>query len=87
MQNKLKIENLQDSNMDDVIHVCSSQRLGDPVHQEGVGLKRLWLKEMLDNYGSCAKVAYYNDKSAAKSSTIQKWLIKQRRLGVKASSS
>ncbi|MEM3579775.1 MAG: hypothetical protein QXH40_05520 [Candidatus Bathyarchaeia archaeon] len=40
MQNKLKIENLQDSNMDDVIHVCSSQRLGDPVHQEGVGLKR-----------------------------------------------
>ncbi|MEM3579776.1 MAG: hypothetical protein QXH40_05515 [Candidatus Bathyarchaeia archaeon] len=30
-----------------------------------MGLRGLWLKEMLDNYGSCAKVAYYNDKSAA----------------------
>ncbi|MEM0007845.1 MAG: hypothetical protein QXR89_06240 [Candidatus Bathyarchaeia archaeon] len=65
MQNKLKIENLQDSNIDDVIYVCSSKGLGDPVHQEGVRLKRLWLKEMLDNYGSCAKVAYHDDKPAA----------------------
>jgi len=32
---------------------------------EGVRLKRLWLKEMLDNYGSCAKIAYHNDKPAA----------------------
>ncbi|MEM3616835.1 MAG: GNAT family N-acetyltransferase [Candidatus Bathyarchaeia archaeon] len=65
MQNKIKIENLQDSNIDDVIRVCSSKRLDDPVHQEGVRLKRLWLKEMLDHYGSCAKIAYHNDKPAA----------------------
>jgi GNAT superfamily N-acetyltransferase len=65
MRDKVKIENLQESNIDDVIHVCSSKRLGDPVHQEGVKLKRLWLKEMFENYGSCAKVAYYNGKPAS----------------------
>ncbi|MEM3770514.1 MAG: hypothetical protein QXG76_04930 [Candidatus Bathyarchaeia archaeon] len=59
------VEDLQDLNIDDVIYVCSSKRFGDPIHQEGVRLKRLWLKEMLDNYGSCAKVAYHNGKPAA----------------------
>ncbi len=65
MHNRMRIENLQDSNIEDAINVCSSKRLADPVHQEGVRLKRLWLKEMLDNFGSCAKIAYYNGKPAA----------------------
>jgi hypothetical protein len=30
-----------------------------------LGLKGFGLKEMLDNYGSCAKIAYYNGKPAA----------------------
>jgi GNAT superfamily N-acetyltransferase len=65
MHEKAKIENLQDSNIEDVINVCSPKRLEDSIHMEGVRLKRLWLKEMLDNYGSCAKIAYYNGKPAA----------------------
>ncbi|MBS7636926.1 hypothetical protein KEJ37_06310, partial [Candidatus Bathyarchaeota archaeon] len=59
------IENLQDSNIDDAIYVCSSKRLSDPVHQEVLGSKSFGFKEMLDKYGSCAKIAYYNDKPAA----------------------
>ncbi|MEM2147585.1 MAG: GNAT family N-acetyltransferase [Candidatus Bathyarchaeia archaeon] len=65
MSNRTGIENLHDQNIDDLINVCSSGKFSDPVHQQGVKLKKLWLKEMLDNYGSCAKIAYYNGKPAA----------------------
>jgi len=61
----MRIENLQDSNIDDLIHVCSSSRLSDPIHQQGVNQKKQWLTEMLSKYGSCAKIAYYNDKPVA----------------------
>jgi GNAT superfamily N-acetyltransferase len=65
MQKKTRIENLEDSNIEDLIYVCSSQRLDDPVHQQGVKLKRRWLHEMLGKYGSIAKIAYYEDKPVA----------------------
>jgi GNAT superfamily N-acetyltransferase len=65
MQGKVRIENLQDSNLEDLIYVCSSNRLSDPIHQQGVKQKRQWLSEMLRKYGSCAKIAYYNDKPVA----------------------
>jgi len=65
MQEKVRIENLQDSNIEDLIYVCSSKRLSDPIHQQGVKQKRHWLSEMLRKYGSCAKIAYYNDKPVA----------------------
>jgi len=65
MQGKVRIENLQDSNIDDLIYVCSSNRLSDPIHQQGVKQKKQWLSEMLGKYGSCAKIAYYNDKPVA----------------------
>lgn len=61
----IKIENLQESNIDDLIHVCSSKKLDDPIHKEGVSLKRRWLHKMLTQYGSCAKIAYHNGKPAA----------------------
>lgn len=61
----VKIENLQESNIDDLIYVCSSKRLGDPIHEEGVTLKKRWLREMLAKHGSCAKIAYHNGKPAA----------------------
>ncbi|MGQ9539267.1 MAG: hypothetical protein ACUVTE_06805 [Candidatus Bathycorpusculaceae bacterium] len=41
------------------------QRLGDPAHQQGIKFKRLWLKEMLNKWGTCAKIAYHNEKPAA----------------------
>jgi GNAT superfamily N-acetyltransferase len=31
----------------------------------GIKLKRQWLREMLEKYGSCAKIAYYNGKPVA----------------------
>jgi hypothetical protein len=65
VKEKIRIENLQESNMEDLIYVCSSKRLSDPVHQQGIMLKRQWLREMLEKYGSCAKIAYYNGKPAA----------------------
>lgn len=65
MQEKIRIDNLNESNIDDLIYVCSSKRLNDPIHQQGIKLKRQWLREMLGKYGSIAKIAYYEDKSVA----------------------
>jgi hypothetical protein len=65
MEEKIRIENLQESNVEDLIFVCSSKRLADPIHQQGVKLKRQWLREMLEKYGSIAKIAYYDDKPVA----------------------
>jgi GNAT superfamily N-acetyltransferase len=65
MQEKVRIENLQESNIEDLIYVCSSKRLTDPIHQQGMTLKKQWLHKMLNTYGPCAKIAYYNGKPAA----------------------
>jgi len=65
LQEKARIENLQESNLEDLILVCSSKRLDDPVHQQGISVQRKWLHQMLEKYGSCAKIAYYNEKPAA----------------------
>lgn len=65
MQEKIRVENLQESNIEDLIYVCSSKLLTDPIHQQGINLKRKWLREMLEKYGSCAKIAYYNERPAA----------------------
>ncbi|NWG10317.1 GNAT family N-acetyltransferase [Candidatus Bathyarchaeota archaeon] len=65
MPEKIRIENLQGSNIDDLIYVCSAKRLDDTIHQQGVKLKRQWLREMLKNCGSVAKIAYFNDRPVA----------------------
>ncbi len=65
MREKTRIENLQESNIEDLIYVCSSKKLNDPIHQQGIKLKRRWLHKMLEKYGSCAKIAYYNEKPVA----------------------
>lgn len=65
MQEKIRIENLQESNVDGLIYVCSSKKLDDPIHQEGIRLKKQWLREMLGRYGLCAKIAYFMDKPVA----------------------
>jgi len=65
LREKIRVENLRDSNIDDLIHVCSSNRLSDPVHQQGIKLKKQWLHRMLNEWGSCAKIAYYADKPVA----------------------
>jgi GNAT superfamily N-acetyltransferase len=65
MQGKIRIENLQESTLEDLIYVCSSKRLGDPIHRQGIELKEQWLRKMLRKYGSCAKVAYHNGRPVA----------------------
>lgn len=65
MKDNVRIEHLKDSNIEDLISVCSSKRLNDPTHQRGVDLKRRWLLEMLRKYGPIAKVAYLEDKPVA----------------------
>jgi GNAT superfamily N-acetyltransferase len=65
MKENVRIEDLNESNMDDLIYVCSSKRLEDLVHQQGMKLKREWLREMLNKWGHVAKIAYLNDKPAA----------------------
>jgi GNAT superfamily N-acetyltransferase len=65
MQDRTRIEDFQESNIDDLIHVCSSKRLNDLLHQKGVSLKKRWLHNMLAQYGCCAKIAYLDDKPVA----------------------
>jgi hypothetical protein len=65
LQEKIRIENLQESNIEDLIYVCSSKLLTDLIHQHGISLKRKWLHEMLEKYGSCAKIAYCKQTPAA----------------------
>jgi predicted GNAT family acetyltransferase len=65
LQEKIRIENLQESSIEDLIYVCSSKLLTNPIHQQGISLQRKWLHEMLGKHGSCAKIAYYNEKPAA----------------------
>jgi GNAT superfamily N-acetyltransferase len=65
MKERVRVENLQESNMDDLIDVCSSKRLGDPIHQQGMALKRQWLRTLLSRHSSCAKIAYYKEKPVA----------------------
>ena len=65
LQNKIKIENLEKGNIEDLLYVCSCKRLNDPIHRKGMDLKRSWLHRMLDKYGSVAKIAYYDDKPVA----------------------
>jgi GNAT superfamily N-acetyltransferase len=62
---EVHIEDLQESNFDDLIYVCSSKKLNDPIHMKGVALKKAWLVEMLERYGSFAKIAYLDEKPVA----------------------
>jgi hypothetical protein len=62
---KIRIENLSESNIDDLIQVCSSKRLSDPAHVKGVDIKKRWLLEMLKKFGSVARIAYLDNKPVA----------------------
>jgi len=44
--------------IEDIIYVCSWKKLDDRVHLQGLALKRKWLADMIEKYGSIAKVAY-----------------------------
>jgi len=58
---KIRVVDVDASNMDDLIFVCSFKKLDNPIHKMGVDLKTEWVKYMLQKYGSCAKIAYLNE--------------------------
>lgn len=41
MNVNIRIEDLKESNINDLIYVCSSKRLDDPIHQQGMKFKKL----------------------------------------------
>lgn len=63
--NRIRVENLSESNVDDLIEVCSSKRLSDPAHAEGVKIKKRWLLEALRKFGPVAKIAYLDNRPVA----------------------
>jgi GNAT superfamily N-acetyltransferase len=54
----LEVRDVGRGNVDDVFSVCSYGRLDEPVQMKGIDLKKKWLLGMMDEYGSCTKVAY-----------------------------
>lgn len=61
----MKVENLDEGNVDDVFKICSHGMLDDPIQQRGIELKRRWLLEMLKRYGPCTKIAYIDGRPVA----------------------
>ena len=65
----LRVEDISEKNLDDVSMICSWNRPyapnDDPVLEKARELKRQWLLEMLERYGSCTKIAYIDEKPVA----------------------
>jgi len=55
---QIRVVDVDVSNTDDLVSVCSFKRLDDPLHRTGMELKRNWIRDMLSRYGACAKIAY-----------------------------
>jgi hypothetical protein len=61
----INVRDVTESNVDDAFRVCSHNKLDDPLQRQGIELRRRWILDMLNEYGSCVKVAYLNNKPAA----------------------
>jgi len=60
-----RIEDLNLSNIDDLIYVCSKDKLQNPVHRKGIEIKKKWLRRILREVGPIAKIAYFNNEPVA----------------------
>jgi hypothetical protein len=65
----LKIKDVSEENLDDVLNVCSGSRsfvqVDNPIVEMGRELKRQWFHHMLKKLESCAKVGYLDEKPVA----------------------
>ena len=68
----LRIEDISEENIEDIFKICArafkicSQNRSDCfLHKNGIGVKRRWLIDMLDQQGPCAKIAYLDGKPVA----------------------
>jgi hypothetical protein len=62
---ELTVSDVDESNVEDVFRVCSTGRLDNPLQMQGIELRRRWMRGMIRRYGTCAKVAYLNEKPVA----------------------
>lgn len=61
----MRVEDISVDNVNDVFKICSYNKLEDQLQKQGIELKRRWLHEMLEEYGSCTKIAYLDGKPVA----------------------
>jgi GNAT superfamily N-acetyltransferase len=61
----LLVENLSEENLEDVFKICSHDRFNGPLHRRGMEVRRQWLMDMLEQSGSCAKIAYLDGRPVA----------------------
>ena len=61
----IKILNLDEQHIDDLIYICSRFPPYNEPLLTGIKIKKKWLLHMLNNYGSVAKIGYFNDKPVA----------------------
>lgn len=61
----ISVGEVTESNIDDAFSVCSHNKLDDSLQRQGIELRRRWILEMLNELGSCVKVAYLDGKPTA----------------------
>ena len=61
----INVMDVTESNIDDAFRVCSHNKLDDPLQKQGIELRRRWTLDMINEDGSCVKVAYLDGKPAA----------------------
>jgi len=58
----IKVCDLSLNNIDDIIYVCSQEKIKNPEHLKGIKMKKNWIKNMLKQHSKIGKIAYLNDK-------------------------
>ena len=65
----MRIEDISEKNYEDVFSICSNNRvfapMDDPILDKGREIKRNWILEVLEKYGSCTKIAYLDNTPVA----------------------
>jgi GNAT superfamily N-acetyltransferase len=59
------VRDVDEDNIEDVFRVCSHNRLDDPLQRQGMEIKRRWMLRMLEEHGTCTKVAYIDGRPVA----------------------
>jgi GNAT superfamily N-acetyltransferase len=60
---KLEIRDVNLENIDDLINLCiPPDKKDDPLYVEGIKAKKKWATQVIEKYGSIAKLAYSNSK-------------------------
>ena len=61
----IDVRDVNKENMDDIFRVCSRNKLEEPLQKKGICIKREWLIEMTEKYGSISKISYYDSEPSA----------------------